>query len=323
MQFLFLAFLFILGACLGSFLCCQARRLHAAPKKLGNRSVCLACQHKLKWYDNLPLVSWPLLRGRCRYCHAKIGAVEICAELASALVFLGLGACFVFGPLAPTFSGVPAQGSTLIPWLTFLTTLVFATLLLFLAIYDALYAQLPTLLLTFSIICAILILILKYWSFFSRATPSLFFSNLLTSGAPNILLFLAPLGSAAILGGTYLLLYLVSHGRWVGDGDWLLGIALGLALSSPWLALITLFLANALATLLLAPSIMKRQATRTHKHPRGDLSTSKTTTSKTAAKKAPHSPLDRQIPLGPFLVAAYFLVVVSADFIASFSPNML
>ena len=65
-----------------------------------------------------------------------------------------------------------------------------------------------------------------------------------------------PLVSVAILGGLYLILYLVSRGRWVGDGDWLLGISLGLALASPWLALITLFLANVLACIIMLPAAL-------------------------------------------------------------------
>ena len=76
--------------------------------------------------------------------------------------------------------------------------------------------------------------------------------------------FLAPILSVAILGGLYLVLYLVSKGKWVGDGDWLLGLAIGLALMSPWLALITLFLSNLLATIVIYPSTRKRKQKRIH-----------------------------------------------------------
>ncbi len=344
MQFLSLTFLFILGACLGSFACCEARRLHlraeeenakgrkrtqksptnAEPKKRtqkssvqsspvrpGNRSVCLSCGRQLKWYDNIPIVSWLLLCGRCRYCGAKIGVAELVAELASALVFLGIGVDYVFGPLAPAFELVPTTPSLLLPWLSLIFTLIFATLLIFLGLYDALYSQLPTLLLTFSIICAIIILILKYWSFFSSFSPNLFTSTLLRTPETTevALLILAPIGAIAILGGTYLLLYLVSRGRWVGDGDWLLGTALGLALASPWAALLVLFLANALATVFVAPRLARGSTpSRKGKH---------------SAHTSSLSALDCQIPLGPFLIAAYFLVTIFADFFAQIAPNML
>ena len=68
METVFLVGLFILGACFGSFLCCQARRLRIkdkhgkkSVKKLGSRSVCLHCKAKLKWYDNIPIISWLIL----------------------------------------------------------------------------------------------------------------------------------------------------------------------------------------------------------------------------------------------------------------------
>ena len=86
--------MFILGACFGSFLCCQARRLRLKEgkkpksKKLPARSICLSCGYQLKWYDNLPIFSWLLLRGKCRKCRQKIGILEVLSELGLALAFL-------------------------------------------------------------------------------------------------------------------------------------------------------------------------------------------------------------------------------------------
>jgi len=48
------------------------------------------CKNKLAWYDNIPIISWLILRGKCRKCKAKIGVAEILAEVGLGLVFLAL-----------------------------------------------------------------------------------------------------------------------------------------------------------------------------------------------------------------------------------------
>ena len=83
---------FLFGSIFGSFACCQAWRIHekSEGKKLGSRSVCINCGEKLKWFDNIPIISWLLLRGKCRNCKAKIGYAEILSELGLGLVFLAI-----------------------------------------------------------------------------------------------------------------------------------------------------------------------------------------------------------------------------------------
>ena len=156
MQILFFIILFILGACFGSFLCCQARRLHlkstkGKSKKLSSRSVCLNCGYQLKWYDNIPVFSWLFLRGKCRKCKQKIGFAEILSELGLGLAFLALGT---------TIDPVTAS---ILEWAILLATLILTIILAFLAIYDGLYGELPTTYLTISIVCAIIVLCLKEW----------------------------------------------------------------------------------------------------------------------------------------------------------------
>lgn len=238
MATLFFIIIFILGACLGSFLCCQARRLHlkaSTPQNrkkssLGSRSVCLHCRNQLKWYDNIPILSWLFLRGKCRKCHHRIGLAEIISEIALAAGFLALGT---------TINPVSADP---LSWSIFIATLIFTTVLAFLAIYDGLYGELPTKYLVISIILAVISLSLQHAQI------------LITTGFTPALIY-QPLLSVLILGGLYLVLYLVSKGKWVGDGDWLLATAIGIVLGHPWLALITLFLANLLACLFALPRL--------------------------------------------------------------------
>lgn len=76
---------------LGSFLDCAAARYAAGGGWLPRgRSRCDACGHILGAADLIPVVSWLLRRGRCRYCGAKIPADCLWAELAGAALFAGL-----------------------------------------------------------------------------------------------------------------------------------------------------------------------------------------------------------------------------------------
>jgi len=82
------AFAFLLGAIFGSFLnVCVARW----PKELSvvsPRSRCPRCGHEITWWENIPLVSWVLLRGKCRGCKQPISAVYPLVELVVALGWL-------------------------------------------------------------------------------------------------------------------------------------------------------------------------------------------------------------------------------------------
>jgi len=82
------AFAFLLGAIFGSFLnVCVARW----PKELSvvsPRSRCPQCGHEITWWENIPLVSWVLLRGKCRGCKQPISAVYPLVELVVALGWL-------------------------------------------------------------------------------------------------------------------------------------------------------------------------------------------------------------------------------------------
>lgn len=266
--------MFLIGACLGSFLCCQARRLHLREEslvkgnhksnKLSRRSICLHCHKQLKWYDNIPIFSWLILRGKCRRCHKKIGLTELLSEIATGISMVLL--CNTINILS----------ATTLDWTVFATSIIFALILIFLAIYDGLYGELPSLCLVLSIACAVIILGLKIWASLS---VSPFSPTLITD----------PLLAVIILGGLYLVLYLISKGKWVGDGDWLLGAAIAITLGTPWLALVALFLSNFLACLVMYPVV-------------------KSTTKRSKSHHAIH--------FGPFLVMAFVLTYSFADFLS-------
>ena len=287
MQILFLIFMFVIGAIFGSFLCCQVRRLHRRVTRMEGaphgacdvgeenarqdpsgqypkRSICLHCKKQLKWYDNIPIVSWMILRGKCRNCHKKIGLAEIISELTLAFTFLAFGTYFLCLN-SPIYADLLSDFPSIAPmsWAIFIVTLLFTLSLAFLAIYDGLYGELPNIGFIISGILAIVLTILSAWPDF---TPM-------------------PIASAGIYGGIYLFLYLISKGKWVGDGDWILAAIIGLALGHPWLSMIALLVANLAACIIMYPIVKK---SKNHK-----------------------------IYFGPFLVISFVITYMFSDFIMS------
>ena len=76
-----------MGAVLGSFLNVVIHRLPRGESLVHPRSRCPSCETQIAGYDNIPIVSWLLLRGRCRHCGARISARYPAVELITALVF--------------------------------------------------------------------------------------------------------------------------------------------------------------------------------------------------------------------------------------------
>jgi len=87
--------IFLFGTVIGSFLNVLILRIPRGEEFVKTRSHCMSCGHQLAWYDNIPLVSWLALGGRCRYCHAKISAqypiIEAANGLLAVLCFLVKG----------------------------------------------------------------------------------------------------------------------------------------------------------------------------------------------------------------------------------------
>lgn len=103
------AFVFVFGLIIGSFLNVCIRRLPGGVSVVKPASRCPACHTLIKPYDNIPLLSYLVLRGRCRACGARISALYPAVELLTGLLFL---ACYrAFGLSAEalkwaTFSAV-------------------------------------------------------------------------------------------------------------------------------------------------------------------------------------------------------------------------
>jgi len=98
---LYAAPFFVYGLALGSFLNVCIYRLPRGLSVVRPGSACPACGTPIAWYDNLPVVSWLLLKGRCRTCREGISPRYLAVELLTGLLFV---ACYAtFGWTLSTF----------------------------------------------------------------------------------------------------------------------------------------------------------------------------------------------------------------------------
>jgi leader peptidase (prepilin peptidase)/N-methyltransferase len=88
-DFALAAVAFAPGLAIGSFLNVVAARLPLKRSLVRPRSACMQCGSELRWFDNVPLLSYAVLRGRCRQCGVRIPLVYPAVELATALLVAG------------------------------------------------------------------------------------------------------------------------------------------------------------------------------------------------------------------------------------------
>jgi leader peptidase (prepilin peptidase)/N-methyltransferase len=257
----------LVGLILGSFAGATVWRLRArqlkADKKAGERvdakeynrlkplaeatlandhSRCLHCGYRLRWIDLIPLVSWLSLGGRCRSCRRPIGVME-------PLIELGVAGFFI---LSYIFWLTPLDGA--LAWSQFAVWLASGVTLAILFAYDAKWLLLPD---KVTITLAVLGAVFAGLGVAMSDQPWLAVLN--------------ALGAVGILSGIYLLLYLASHGRWIGFGDVKLGVGLGLLLGDWALAAVALFLANLVGCLVVIPLLVRKQLKRSSHVPFGPL----------------------------------------------------
>lgn len=204
----------ILGALVGSFLNVLILRVPKGQRVVGvkNRSRCPRCRHVLHTFDLLPVVSFAVLRGRCRYCRKPISIQYPAVELLTAVVF---------GLIAWQF-GVSVIG---------VLGIFGAAWFIVLGVIDGKFGIVPDRVSISGMVVIGIVHILRITHFGSEA---------LTSGVLRELGFL--LLAAALGAGWFAAQWAVSKGRWVGSGDIRLGALMGLFLGLPY-TLLALFLA--------------------------------------------------------------------------------
>ncbi|MDA0329100.1 MAG: prepilin peptidase [Gemmatimonadetes bacterium] len=114
----------LIGLLIGSFLNVCSLRWPVDESVVSPRSRCPSCEELIRWFDNVPVLSWALLRGRCRHCSEAISIQYPLVELATALMWAG-----AFAAHGPTWEAL--RGS------------VFLTILFGIAISDARFYIIP------------------------------------------------------------------------------------------------------------------------------------------------------------------------------------
>lgn len=195
--------LFLIGLLVGSFLNVVLSRLDTDESFVTGRSRCDACGATIRWYDNVPLVSFLALRGRCRACARRISWRHPAVELSVAVLFALTG---YFLPMPHTV--VSALGMTLALGLIGSLTVVF--------VHDLDRMEIPVSALGFAIVWTLCSLTLSW--LFSRP-PVTFMESGLFEGL---------VGGAVAFGLFYGLVFF-SRESWMGMGDAWLALVLGLA----------------------------------------------------------------------------------------------
>lgn len=263
LQWIFLIFGAIFGAVLGSFACCQAWRvrLNSEGKRMGNRSVCLHCGHRLSRLELIPIFSWLFLGGKCKKCKTKIGLIEIFSEIMMAIIFASFA--FRTGSLIQQIlqHAGPLAVAPLVIFEVIKLLLLFAifTIMWILLVYDKKWLQLPVNLLHLLIILSGIYFLFNLYNKYGLnllievrgneillVKNSLHLQDICQYILRDLLRFL---GAMLVLPGIYFVLYKFSKETLVGGGDFILLISVALLLGRWELGVIELGLSNLLAAI--------------------------------------------------------------------------
>lgn len=269
--------LIIFGLAFGSFINALVWRVfqQSLPKRkraatdaelsiLKGRSMCPNCKHLLAGRDLIPVISWLSTGGKCRYCRKPISQQYPLVELSTVGVFI---LSYLLWPTELVSSDA---------YLLFASWLVGVVLLIALLVYDMKWMLLPDRLMA------------------PLIAVSAIYAIIFTLNAENPgMTFLSVLGAIAIASGIFYVLFQISNGTWIGGGDVKLGIAIGLLVASPLLAMLTLFLASILGLLVTVPALVRGKAHMT-----------------------------TQLPFGPFLIIATVISVLVGQVIIDWYMNV-
>lgn len=245
---------------MGSFLNVVILRLKKNESITKKRSHCLFCKRKLTWRELIPVISFLFQKGKCFGCGKKIPWQYPLVEFFTGLLFL-IG--FIYS--AP---GLPAgeAGGLILSW-----QFPYIIYNLFLWII-------------FCFLIVIFVYDLKYYLvadqiIYPAIIISLLFDIYLWVSSGQLSVLISSLIASLIAGGFFLIIILISKGKWMGMGDVKIGILMGLILNVPqiFVALFLAFMIGAIVSIILL--ILKKKN------------------------------LKSEIPFGPFLVSATLLTL--------------
>jgi len=218
---------FLLGTIMGSFIDCAVSRLAKKEDIVFKRSYCPHCHHSLAWFDLVPIISFIVLKGRCRYCHRRISWEHPLVELGTGFLFILI---FLLG------------GNTVLTAFFILVAIPLAIVFLFDLKYSLIPSQLIYPTLVFTLLSRLGLDIYQSQGFY-------FWTSHIFSGVLGLILMSGFLGC----------LYVLTKGRGMGLGDVELGMLLGAILGWP-LSLVGLFLSFLIGAILgLILIVLKRK----------------------------------------------------------------
>jgi len=118
-DWIWFVFIFAFGCCIGSFLNVVVYRLPRDRSIITPPSSCPSCGKQIRFYDNIPLISWLLLGAKCRYCKAPISPRYFIIELLSGLIFVGVFILYFRTGVRGGIGSFPGGG-----WLIYLVSII-------------------------------------------------------------------------------------------------------------------------------------------------------------------------------------------------------
>ncbi|MCX6766543.1 MAG: prepilin peptidase [Candidatus Moranbacteria bacterium] len=209
----------VFGLIIGSFLGAANYRLKTAEDIVWKRSHCPMCKHTIRWYDNIPLLSFIVLFGRCRDCKKYISWEYPLIELMTGVLFAGVALKFFWAPFLGASGIVSGSvGTAAVIDMSFLLFAVCYLVIIFWHDYDYMLISdavvFPAIIVTF---------FYQVWKYVQSPLSIADFHSPLTSA-----LFAA--FAAALF---FFFLIWISKGKWIGGGDVKLGFLAGLIVGWP------------------------------------------------------------------------------------------
>jgi len=259
--------IFLTGLATGSFLNSIIYRLHTGKSFLTGRSYCPKCKHILGWQDLIPLLSFLILKGKCRYCQEKISYQYPIVEFFTGASFVFSAYFILSNPEIFPCKLLHCYIATLFYWF-------FISALIIIFVYDLKHFIIPDKIIYPAIGMAFLCRLFEVlefgnwdlfgiWGFGFGIWKSMEYS------------LSAAIGAAAF----FLMIVLISRGKWMGWGDPKLAFFMGLLLGFPNI-LIALFLAFFIGAIIGIGLIISGKKT-----------------------------LKSEVPFGPFLVIGTFIAL--------------
>ncbi len=274
--------IFVFGLIVGSFLNCVIYRLETGGSFLKGRSFCPRCKHILSWRDLIPLFSFLALKGRCRYCKDKISIQYPLVEITTALLFL-----LIINYQLSIFNQLSIINYQTIINVLFLFAI--ASFLILIFVYDLKHFLIPD-----KVVYSAIGVVFLYQLFKIFLPADLSAIALAKAGDFGAFMpLLNPLISGIAGCLFFLLIFLISKGKWIGFGDVKLGFLLGLFLGFPKIA-VALFISYLIGAIIGIGIIFLKKGT-----------------------------MKTEVPFGPFLIFGTFVALFFGDFLASWYMSLI